>query len=235
MEKIAFLAAFLCLAGAGFGQNTGDIDAVLGKIRWLHHASILIKDAGKNIYIDPYKIKDPEKADLILITHSHHDHLSPDDIAAVWKEGCVIVCTAESAKKLEKYSPVVVKPGDKLTAVGYKCEAVPAYNKSKPFHPKKSENAGYVIEIGKVRVYHAGDTDYIEEMKTLKNIGIAFLPCGGTYTMDVNEAAEAVKAIRPVVAVPIHYGLIVGSQKNALEFKKAASPYTRVEILKQGD
>ena len=186
----------------------------MDNIHWLGHASIKIT-GSKVIYVDPWKIKG-EPADLILITHSHYDHCSADDIKKVTKESTVIVATADSNLEAAK----VVKPGDTLDIDGVKIEAVPAYNLGKPFHPKSNNWVGYVITVDGKRIYVAGDTDKIPEMHDLKEIDVALLPIGGTYTMNAEEAAEAAQMFNPKVVVPIHWGDIVGSAGDVEKLKQ---------------
>ncbi len=189
---------------------------MLEKIKWLGHASFKIT-GEKLIYIDPWKLKDKEPADIILITHSHYDHFSPGDIEMVKKDGTVFITISEVARKL-KGALKTVKAGDKLTVEGIDIEVVPAYNIDKPYHPK-GEGIGFIITVGGERIYHAGDTDLIPEMDTITT-DVALLPVGGTYTMDAEEAAKAANKIKPRVAIPMHYGTIVGSEKDAERFKE---------------
>jgi L-ascorbate metabolism protein UlaG (beta-lactamase superfamily) len=189
------------------------------KISWLGHASVRIK-SEKIIYIDPWKIKGREKADLILITHSHHDHLSPEDVKKLQKEDTVILATPDCLSHLAG-DVRAVKPGDRLTVLGIDVEVVASYNLKKAFHPKGNNWVGYVVVVEGNRVYYTGDTDFIPEMKNIR-ADIVILPVGGTYTMDAREAAEAVNTMKPKVAVPIHYGDIVGSLKDAKKFKEFA-------------
>lgn len=233
MKKTLFFMVFLSVLTAASYAAKGDINKVLKQIHWLHHASFMIETDGKTIYIDPYEIRGTRPADYIFITHSHPDHLSVADIQKIAKKDTLIICTQESTVKLKDYNVKTVKPGDIFTVGTIKCEAVPAYNNKKMFHPKKDGKAGYVIEIEGIRVYHAGDTDFIPEMKELKNIGIAMLPIGGFYTEDAGEAAKAVEAIKPKIAIPIHFGYGVGAKKDGELFKTLASKYARVEILKE--
>jgi L-ascorbate metabolism protein UlaG (beta-lactamase superfamily) len=186
------------------------------KIHWLGHASMRI-DAEKIIYIDPWKIKGGKTADLILITHDHYDHCSPDDVRKIQGKDTVIVTIKACAEQL-KGNVKIVKPGDTIEPIkGVKVTAVPSYNRTKQFHPKSKGYVGYVIEVEGVKVYHAGDTDFIDEMKSL-NVDIALLPVGGTYTMDWREAVEAVKSFKPKIAIPMHWGDIVGSEEDAKNF-----------------
>jgi len=201
---------------------------MLKNISWLGHASFKIAD-DKVLYIDPWKLKREDKADIILITHSHYDHLSLEDISKVQTEDTVIVVPSDGASKL-KGNIKTVRPGDSLAVKGIDIEVVPAYNIKKDYHPKGNRWVGFVINIKGTRIYHSGDTDFIPEMKKIK-ADIALLPIGGTYTMDVAEAVEAVKAINPEVAIPMHYGDIIGSVEDARKFKEM-SP-VKVEILKK--
>jgi L-ascorbate metabolism protein UlaG (beta-lactamase superfamily) len=208
------------------------MDSVLKIIHWIHHSSFRIEMDGKIIYIDPFKVKNTAaKADLILITHGHYDHFSQPDIDALVKDTTQVVCPREVADELNASAIKTVKPGDVFESGSFRITAVPAYNIGKSFHIKDSGKVGYVLETGNVRIYHAGDTDATPEMKALKNIGIAMLPVGGTYTMTASEAAEAVNEFKPGIAIPMHWGNIVGSKKDAEEFKRLAK--IRVEILEK--
>lgn len=204
---------------------------MIGNIHWLGHDTFRIEN-DKTIYTDPYELKGkPPKADLILITHDHSDHCSPDDVAKIAKDGTVIVTIAAAAQKL-KGDVRVVKPGESLVVQGIPIETVPAYNVSKfrspgvPFHPKESGHLGFIITVGEKRIYHAGDTDAIPEMDDIE-ADIALLPVGGTYTMTADEAAEAANRIKPRVAVPMHYNAIVGSGRDAQRF----SDLCQVEVV----
>lgn len=196
-----------------------DPENLVKGIRWLGHASFLIED-GKNIYIDPFRLQEGlPAADLILITHDHSDHLSPEDLSKIVKESTVIVSVAAAKDKLpEKVVFRPVRPGDTLTVKDVRIEVVPAYNVKKKFHSKDSGLVGYVVRAGGRSIYHAGDTDMVPEMNSIK-ADVALLPVGGTYTMDATDAAKAANAIKPKVAVPMHYGTIVGSDKDAKTFK----------------
>jgi L-ascorbate metabolism protein UlaG (beta-lactamase superfamily) len=196
------------------------------KISWFGHASVRIK-SERIIYIDPWKIKGSEKADLILITHSHYDHLSPGDVKTLQKKETVILATPDCVSQLAG-DVRAVKPGDRLTVLGIDVEVVPSYNLKKAFHPKGNNWVGYVVVVEGNRIYYPGDTDFIPEMNNIR-ADIIILPVGGTYTMDAREAAEAVNTMKPKVAVPIHYGDIVGSLKDAQKFKELAK--IPVEII----
>ncbi len=229
---IIFLLSFLIAASNLFAEDKArKAEDMLENIKWLGHASILIKD-GKIIYIDPWQVKnDYPKADLILITHEHYDHCSPADVSKIQKPETIIVAPADCAKKLSGKIKIV-KPNEKIEAAGISIETVPAYNLNKPFHSKTNNWVGYIVTVNGVRIYHAGDTDFIPEMNKIKT-DIAFVPIGGTYTMTASEAAQAVNAIKPFIAVPIHFGSIVGTSKDAQAFKAQAK--VEVKILEPGN
>lgn len=198
---------------------------------WLGHSSFKIKTQDKVIYIDPYEIDSKEPADIVLITHPHYDHCSIQDLQKIVGENTVIVapsdCTSKFAGKIGGKLELI-NPGDKKTIKNIEIETVFSYNKGKQFHPKENNWVGYILNISGTRIYHAGDTDLIPEMQNIKT-DIALLPIGGTYTMNVKEAAEACSIINPKVAIPMHYGKIIGSIGLAKEFKKLAKCH--VEII----
>lgn len=197
---------------------------MLNNIEVLYHSSIRI-NKEKTIYIDPFKIdRNYNDADIIFITHDHYDHYSEEDIDKVINENAVIVIPEELLTKvlkkgINKNAIITVKPNQKYMVQGIKFETVPAYNTNKTFHPKENGWVGYVIEINEIKYYIAGDTDITEENKKVK-CDVAFVPVGGTYTMDFKEAAQLVNEIQPKVAVPIHYGSVVGTKQDAEEFIK---------------
>ena len=199
------------------------------KIQWLGHASFKITNK-KTIFIDPYEIEPAEYADLILITHPHHDHCSLEDIQKIRQKSTIIVTVADCAAKLGN-NVKTIKPGQTIEIDNLKIKAVPAYNTHRfkspgvPFHPKESGWVGFIVEIDGTKIYHAGDTDKIPEMKNIK-CDLALLPVGGTYTMDAQEAVEAANEIKPDIAIPMHWGKIVGQEEDAELF----SEKTEVEV-----
>ncbi|MBI9075615.1 MAG: MBL fold metallo-hydrolase [Desulfatibacillum sp.] len=215
------------------------IKEMVSNIRWLGHDGFLIKANDKNIVIDPYELDKAVSADIILISHEHFDHCSPDDVAKVQKPGAVIITEAKSAAKLAAANLSgdvrVVKPGDTVTLDDITVTAVPAYNTNKNFHPKDNAWIGFVVtvnNVNNVKIYHAGDTDLIPEMEGL-DVDIALLPVSGTYVMTWEEAVEAVKKIMPEIAIPMHYGGIVGTSEDAENFKSALAGVCDVVVLKK--
>ncbi|MCD6413749.1 MAG: MBL fold metallo-hydrolase [Elusimicrobia bacterium] len=198
---------------------------------WLGHASFRI-EGSKTIYIDPYNLKEEQKkADIVCVTHSHYDHLSVKDIKKIADDKTVIVAPVDASSKLSG-KVKKVNPGDVVEVEGVKIEVYPAYNTNKTFHPKSNNWVGYVIEMDGRRIYHAGDTDFIEEMKNLKNIDIALLPVSGTFVMTSEEAAAAAKTINPKIAVPMHWGAgIVGDRSDAENFGKLLEGIIETKIL----
>ncbi|MBW2965666.1 MBL fold metallo-hydrolase [Candidatus Woesearchaeota archaeon] len=201
------------------------------KIKWLGHAGFKIKKK-KVVYIDPYHIDETEQADLILITHEHYDHCSPDDIKKIIKDDTVIIGPKDAIMKLEHGNTIIVKSGDRKEFDDIIIDVIPAYNIGKKYHPKKKGWVGYVLNINGKRIYHAGDTDFIPEMEKL-TVDVAILPVGGEYTMNAEEAALAANKIKPMIAIPIHYGTIVGSKEDAETFSKQCE--CEVRILGKGD
>lgn len=196
---------------------------MLERLRWFGQASFLVLN-GKKIYIDPWEIPPNQpKADLILITHAHFDHCSPDDIKKLATASTIVVGPPDCLKHVgyEK-NGVRVKPGDKISPLGFEIKVVPAYNVHPDrlsFHPKDNHWVGYILTIEGLNYYHAGDTDEIPDMKNLAP-DVALLPIGGTYTMDVREAANAAKTINANLTCPIHYGKVpgVGTEEDAKTF-----------------
>ena len=200
-------------------------------IIWLGHASFKIKTLELTIYIDPYVGDYDDVADIILMTHDHYDHADANKVKQIRTDDTEIITTAKLAPR---FSATVMKPGDELEVKGIKIKAVRAYNTNKfrepnvPYHPKQEDMVGFIIEIEGKTLYHAGDTDVIPEMKDIK-ADIALLPVGGTYTMDAKEASEAVALIKPRLAIPIHWGEIVGTKEDAEHFKELLE-HTEIEV-----
>ncbi len=200
-------------------------------IFWLGHDSFRLK-GEKVVYIDPWKLAaGAEKADVILVTHEHYDHFSPDDIAKISKPDTVIVAPQSVAAK-SNLKIKVVKPGDRITVNGIAIEVVPAYNPNKKFHPKSAGHVGYIVTLRGKRIYHTGDTDEIPEMAQIQ-CDIALTPVSGTYVMTAAQAAQVVNKLKPALAIPMHYGDadVVGTRKDAEEFKQLAQ--VPVEILEK--
>ena len=200
------------------------------KIKWLGHDGFRL-EAGKTVYIDPYDVNDGPAADIILVTHEHFDHCSPDDIEKLKGPDTLIVTEKDSAKKIGGDARIV-RPGDSFEVADIRIEAVPAYNVDKHFHPKEKGWLGFVVELEGVRVYHAGDTDFIPEMRDLE-VDIALLPVSGTYVMTAAEAVEAARAIKPKIAIPMHYGSIVGDAGDADVFKSELENEMDVIVLEK--
>ena len=205
-------------------------------VKWLGHASFLIKVNGKNIYIDPFEGEYREKADVILVTHSHHDHCDPSKLMQVRTEDSVIIATADCASKIDGEIKTL-KPGEKTAIKKGTVEAVEAYNTKRfrspgsPYHPK-GLGVGYLITIGNKTIYHTGDTDFIPEMKQLRNIHLMLVPCGDTFTMDINDAAEAVLTIQPEVVIPMHTR---EADTEILKERVENRSHIKVAILKPGE
>lgn len=196
-------------------------------IQWLGHASFRICHQANVIYIDPWKLKDtPHDATLVLVSHNHYDHYSPQDIAKVSGPNTKLVAPPDVIAK-QKGGEAITN-GLTVELESARLVGVAAYNPDKQFHPKANNWVGFVIELGSKRLYYAGDTDLTPEMKALKGIDVALLPVGGTYTMNATEAAEAVKSIKPKSAIPYHWGDIVGGRADAEEFAKAAECDTKI-------
>jgi len=229
---LVVVVIFLC---AGIVSADADnAKSFLKNIKWLGHDTFRIT-GEKLIYTDPFKLKDKdasEKADIILITHEHRDHCSPDDVKKIQGPNTVIVTTPTCAVKLSG-NIKKVKPGDMPSIGNIRIEAVPAYNIDKKYHIKDSNDVGYIVNVGGLRLYFAGDTDYIPEMKTFKHINIAFLPVSGTYVMTAEEAAKAAIDIKPDIAIPMHYGKVIGSRMNAEKFAEELRGKVDVVILNE--
>lgn len=213
------------------------------EINWLGHAGFKIKAADKIIYIDPFQISPGEPADIIITTHEHFDHCNPDDLKKIASEHTVIIGNPQckdNVKEIPKKNAIFLKSGETTEVKGIKIAAVPAYNVNKfrepgvVFHPKKDNKIGVIIEAGNERLYHAGDTDFIPEMKELGELDYALIPVSGTYVMTAEEASSATEVINPKIVIPMHYGNIVGNEDDAKKFKaKLEKSGIEVRILKK--
>jgi L-ascorbate metabolism protein UlaG (beta-lactamase superfamily) len=195
-------------------------EKMIDRIHWLGHDTFYVA-GSKTVYFDPWDVAGDPKADLILVSHDHFDHCSPDDVAKLTQDHTVIVTEPDSAKKLSG-DVRILKAGQSLEMDGVTVTAVPAYNTDKDFHPKSKNWLGFVVEMDGVRIYHAGDTDVIPEMKDL-DVDIALIPVSGTYVMNAAQAIEAARAIKPKIVIPMHYDKIVGSEDDARQLVDALS------------
>ncbi len=208
---------------------------MLENIEVLCHSCIKFKN-DKTIYVDPFRIKEAyNDADIIFVTHSHYDHFSQEDINKVKKDNTKIIITKDLEQDVlklgfKKENILLVEVNKEYIIENMKVQTIPAYNINKQFHKKDNGWVGYIIYINGVSYYIAGDTDITAENRNVK-CDVAFVPIGGTYTMDFKEAAELVNIIKPKIVVPIHYGEIVGSRQDAEEFKKLINKEIKCEIL----
>jgi L-ascorbate metabolism protein UlaG (beta-lactamase superfamily) len=199
-------------------------------VKWLGHASFIVKAEGQTIYIDPYEGEYHEKANLVLVTHSHHDHCDSSQISKIRGNHTIIVAPADCASTIGGQVRTL-KPGEKATFGPIAVTATAAYNSKRfrspgnPYHPK-GFGVGYLITAGGKTVYHAGDTDRIPEMDQLGKVDLALLPSGGTYTMDNNDAVEAALAITPKVVIPMHRW-----DTDPAEFKKGVKAKSTIKVV----
>jgi L-ascorbate metabolism protein UlaG (beta-lactamase superfamily) len=204
---------------------------MLERFTWFRQSAMRFAGEGLTVYIDPWGTSAKREADVIFITHAHADHFQPQEIERLSKDGTNIVAPSDVAKELSgEVTPVA--PGDSIEVSGIKVQAVPAYNVHPDrldYHPKANRWVGYILELQGTTYYHAGDTDHAPELDDV-SADVAFLPIGGTYTMEPSEAAGLAKSISPQIAVPMHYGFVVGSPKDAETFRREAQP-VKVEVL----
>jgi len=210
------------------------------EISWLGHDTFLLEKKIK-IIIDPYKISRPVEADMVLVSHEHFDHCSPEDIKKVSSKKTTIVAAKECLGKLEEIAckeKASLLPGQEKTVDGIKLRAIAAYNidkinpdTKKPFHPKEDNKIGFLIDVQGTTIYHTGDSDLVPEMSNLQP-DVLLVPVSGTYVMNSNQAAAAVSVIKPKIAIPMHYGAIVGSINDAHDFKDAVKE-CQVHILEK--
>lgn len=178
------------------------------EIFWLRHAAFKIKTfSGRTIYLDPYEIKKgEEKADIIVSTHSHDDHFDESSIKELWRDDTILLGPTSISSNLKEFDGQALEFGQSFDYKDFSIKLIPAYTIKIPNHPKASGGAGIIIESAGKSIYHAGDTGRIPEMKELakRNITVALFPCGGTYTMDFDEATDSAVDVQPEIAVPMH-------------------------------
>ena len=226
------IAMMFCCMGLACGEGAGrevpeEAKKLLKGVTWFTQSAVRV-EAEKTVYVDPYRLGPVERdADIVLITHSHGDHLSPADIAKIAKEDTVFVSPKDPKclSALKGKNVKIIAVGGKVEVGGVKVAAVPAYNLNKPYHPKSKGWVGYIVQVGERSFYFAGDTDVIPEMKDVQ-ADVAFLPAGGKYTMDPEEAAKAAKVIRAKYFVPYHCGGVIrgyriGRKDDAERFSSA--------------
>jgi len=212
---------------------------MIENIHWLGHDSFRL-DGSSTVYIDPWKLAaDAPPADLILITHDHYDHFSPDDIARLSTPRTTLIGPASVTAQVDGVAAVTLSAGETATVGGVTVTGVPAYNIDKfrqpgeVFHPRAAGGLGYIVELDGRRIYHAGDTDAIPEMRDVR-CDVALLPVSGTYVMTAAEAAEACRMISAAAVVPMHFGDIVGTAADAARFEGLCGIPVTVLPLEQG-
>ena len=210
----------------------------ISNIEVFTQSSIRIRCDAGTVYADPFRMKiSPHDADIVLITHDHYDHFSPEDLAKVINPATILVVPEKLADKAAAFSAQVkaietVLPGQQYQIAGLSLETVPSYNRIKPFHPKKNGWVGYLLDLDGQRVFIAGDTDKTKENSAVK-CDIALIPIGGKFTMDPKEAADLINTIRPKTAIPTHYGTIVGKKNDGDLFASLVDPSIDVRIIIQ--
>ncbi len=232
-----FSSPAFCIGQEPVSSTDRRVVKMLENLHWLGHASFRL-DGSKIIYFDPWKLsQDSPKADIILISHEHFDHYSPNDLRLISTKDTVIVTDKTVSKQLQRekltYREIkALSSGDNIDISGIQVKAVASYNINKQFHTRDSQKLGFIVTMDGVSIYHAGDTDNIPEMKDYQ-CDIALLPVSGTYVMTAEEASAAALIIKPKIAIPMHYGDIVGSAKDAQAFKDLLREKIEVKILKK--
>ena len=216
-------------------RQTEGGEVMTDNIKVFAQNSIRITMGNKKIYIDPFQMKEsPKDADFIFITHEHSDHYSPEDMKKVAGNNTTLILPESMQGKKAEASKIVarietVKPSETKTVDGLEFTTVPAYNTNKQFHPKSNGWVGYILNVNGSKIYIAGDMDATDEAKAVK-CDVALVPVGGTYTMTATEAADLINIIQPKVAIPVHYGSVVGSAADANTFKEKVKAPIKVEI-----
>ncbi len=198
------------------------------QIKWYGHDTFTLSFGGLTVCIDPYQLEKKIATDIVLVTHNHFDHLSNDDLQKVSTQKTTIISATECLSQIKTTNKQIIgiDPNEEKTISGIKIKAIPAYNldkinpeTKKPFHPKEDKKIGFIITMNNSTFYHAGDSDYIPEMNGLSP-DVFFVPVSGTYVMTAKEAANSILGVKPKLAIPMHYGSIVGSEDDAESFKK---------------
>jgi Predicted Zn-dependent hydrolases of the beta-lactamase fold len=239
MKPVYLMAILMFVSGLGFAAaqaETADlVKSVSHSCRHFYQSTVLIQ-GEKTVYFDPVRVPNKSiKADLVLVTHTHGDHFSIPDIQKVMKSDATLIIPADGAilaKEAGIKNVISIMPNQEYTVAGLKVQTVPAYNINKTFHPRQNNWVGYIVHLNHISYYMAGDTDLVPEMKEIK-ADVVFLPVGGTYTMTAKEAAEAANLIKPAIAVPIHFGDIVGSLQDAKDFVALLDKDIHGMILKE--
>jgi L-ascorbate metabolism protein UlaG (beta-lactamase superfamily) len=205
---------------------------MLEPVTWFRQSALRWQGNGPTVYFDPWGTPDDSAtADLIFVTHAHHDHFHPEEIDRLRTRRTHVIAPRDVADGLTG-NVTAVEPGGRHEVAGVRFTTVPAYNtreEALDFHPRANGWVGYVVELGRTRYYHAGDTDHAPELDAVRT-DVAFLPIGGHFTMDADEAARLARSIAPNVAVPFHYGFVVGSPSDGERFRRAADPIA-VELM----
>lgn len=207
-----------------YAQPSKQAEQIAQSVKWFGQASVKLQLNGKTIYVDPFNLTERDSADIILITHTHGDHLSAKDLALVSTKQTTIVAPADVLSMLSDtpYATLTpIKPNQSISWEGMEIKAVPSYNIVKNTkHPKEKEWVGYILNLNGTLLYLTGDTERIPEMKDI-TCDIILLPLGQTYTMNsVEEAVDAVLDTKATIAIPIHYGMYEGTVDDAAKFKE---------------
>lgn len=200
------------------------------QLRWLGHDSYQITKENVTIYIDPYQVETGRPADYILLTHEHYDHFDKASIDHLRNTNTAFFGPKSVAGQLDEMA-ITLEPGDQHQTKDFNLQAVIAYNIDKKFHPQADHKLGFILELDGQRLYHAGDTDLIPEMHQLGHIDVALIPVSGTYVMTAEQAIEATRIIQPGLAIPMHYGTIIGSRADAEAFAAGLENEINVTIL----